>query len=90
MAIQSFNAINKPLQAAILTLLRAFIVYVPLALLGAALWGAQGIFIATLITNLAAGTFGYFYLTGKLKNNAELSIANAVQSMKEIKSDRPG
>lgn len=65
---QSFNAINKPLKAALVTLIRAFIIYIPLAFIGSCFWQEKGIFTSTLITNIAAGTIGLFYLIKNLKN----------------------
>ncbi|MBN2443713.1 MAG: MATE family efflux transporter [Spirochaetales bacterium] len=70
---QSFNAMKKPLQAAIITLLRAFIIYIPLAFIGVYFWQEKGIFTATMITNLAAGAIGFFYLRNNLKRKKELS-----------------
>ena len=63
-ASQSFSAVNRPLHSGGITLLKAFILNIPLALLGAFFWQETGIFFAILVTNLLAGTFGFIFLSG--------------------------
>jgi len=72
-ATQSFNAMNKPLQAALVTLIRAFIIYIPLAFIGSYFWQENGIFTATMITNILAGTIAFFYLLKNLNNKQKLT-----------------
>ena len=42
----SLNALHKPLKSLVLSVLRMFVLYVPLALLGSALWGLTGVWWA--------------------------------------------
>ncbi len=65
---QAFNAMGKPLYAASVTLTKAFVLNVPLALAGAYLMGTQGVFAATFIANTAAGMLG-FILVSKVVSN---------------------
>jgi Na+-driven multidrug efflux pump len=58
----TLNALNRPLQSALLTVLRLFVLYVPLALLGSALFGLQGIFGAAAVANGLAGIAAYVWL----------------------------
>ncbi len=58
----AFNALNKPLQAAGLSLLRVFVLYVPLALLGSHLLSLTGIFGAAMIANIASGLAAFLWL----------------------------
>jgi putative MATE family efflux protein len=51
----SFNALHAPRNALVTSLLRFFVFYVPLALLGASLGGISGLFIGAAIGNLLAG-----------------------------------
>lgn len=83
---QSFNAIKKPLQAGLVTLIRALIIYIPLAILGAFFWQENGVFTATLITNLTVGTIGYFYLISNLNKKMKLHTNGykAVNSLSQI------
>jgi Na+-driven multidrug efflux pump len=58
----ALNALNRPLQAALLTVLRLFALYVPLALLGSTLFGLRGIFGAAAVANGLAGIAAFFWL----------------------------
>lgn len=55
LSASSFNALHAPRNALITSLLRFFVFYVPLALLGATLGGISGLFIGAAIGNLLAG-----------------------------------
>ncbi len=57
-ANSSFNAIGKPLPAMFVSLTRTVLVYAPLALLFAKLFGLVGIFAAACTANFIAGTVG--------------------------------
>jgi Na+-driven multidrug efflux pump len=51
----SFNGLGQPLPAMTISITRMVIVYIPLALLGRALFGIPGIFAAYAVTNLLTG-----------------------------------
>lgn len=55
LSASSFNALHAPRNALICSLLRFFVFYVPLALLGVKLGGIKGLFIGAAIGNLLAG-----------------------------------
>jgi putative MATE family efflux protein len=57
LAAAIFNAVSKPLLAAVLNLVRLFVLVVPLAYLGSSLSGVLGIFWAMSAANLLAGAF---------------------------------
>lgn len=61
MASASFNALGKPLPSTALSFSRMFILYIPLALLLDELYGYQGIFIATAISNGIMGLLGFLW-----------------------------
>jgi putative MATE family efflux protein len=70
LSASSFNALHAPRNALITSLLRFFVFYVPLALLGAALGGISGLFIGAAIGNLLAGlliTWWIFRYTATLE-----------------------
>jgi putative MATE family efflux protein len=58
----TLNALNRPFQSALLTLLRLFVLYVPLAFVGSALFGLRGIFVAAALANVLAGIAAYLWL----------------------------
>lgn len=58
----SFNAINKPYPAILITFLRMFVIYIPLALIGSRLFGMKGIFVSAALCNVISGTIAYFWI----------------------------
>ena len=70
----AFNALNKPLNAAFLALVRMFALYLPLALFGSYLMGLKGLFAGASIANLVTGGLAFWWLyslnnrSGKLKS----------------------
>ncbi len=54
-----FNSLGKPLAATTMSIIRMFVIYVPLAFLGRHLFGLEGIFIAACISNLAMGALAF-------------------------------
>ncbi len=57
-ANSSFNAIGKPMPAMFVSMVRTILVYAPLALLFAKLFGLIGIFAAACVANFLAGGIG--------------------------------
>jgi putative MATE family efflux protein len=66
MASASFNALGKPLPSTALAFLRMFIVYLPLAAYLNHEMGYQGIFIATLVSNVLLGAVGWLWFRVRL------------------------
>lgn len=66
MASASFNALGKPLPSTALSFLRMFIVYLPLAALLNGQFGYQGIFMATLISNVLLGIAAWMWFKVRL------------------------
>ena len=54
LSASSFNALHAPRHALVTSLLRFFVFYVPLALLGNQLDGMRGLFIGAALGNLLA------------------------------------
>jgi putative MATE family efflux protein len=63
MSSAAFNSLGKPLPSTMMSFVRMFVLYVPLALLGNHLWGYVGIFIATAASNCIMGGVGYMWLS---------------------------
>jgi Na+-driven multidrug efflux pump len=63
----SFNGINKPHPSALFSVIRMLVLYVPLAWLGARLYGINGVFWAGFIANVVVGVlaFGFLFKTVK-------------------------
>ena len=61
-AVASFNALGKPLPATILTFIKLFLAYIPLAWLMSKLWGMAGIFWANAIAHLLFAVVGFIWL----------------------------
>lgn len=57
------NGIGQPLPAISLTIFRLFIIYLPLAFLGSALFGLSGIFLANFFANIVIGILSIFWLS---------------------------
>ena len=54
-----FNARGKPMPALTISMVRTFVFYLPLVVVGNVLWGYVGIFVATAITNVVMGVAGW-------------------------------
>jgi putative MATE family efflux protein len=70
LANAALNALNRPLQSALLTVLRLFVLYIPLAVVASALFGLQGIFGAAAIANGLAGGAAFFWLRSILMGDS--------------------
>ena len=65
----SFNALHKPMVALMLSLIRLFIFYVPIAYLGCYLYGLQGFFIGAVIGNLLMAFVSYYLFSKQFKTD---------------------
>ncbi|MDJ0796691.1 MAG: MATE family efflux transporter [Calothrix sp. MO_167.B12] len=57
----AFNALGKPIPSVVMTVVRTFVLYIPLAYLGGRLFEVQGVFIAASIANLVVGIGAYVW-----------------------------
>lgn len=55
----SFNALHKPMIALMLSIIRLFVCYVPLAYIGSQFYGLQGLFIGALLGNVIMAMISY-------------------------------
>ena len=55
----SFNALHKPMVALVLSVIRLFICYVPLAYLGSIWFGLEGFFVGALLGNVVMAAISY-------------------------------
>lgn len=56
-----FNALGKPIPAIVMTILRMFVIYIPLAYIGSQVWGPVGIFTAATLANLLVGLGAFLW-----------------------------
>ncbi|MBN1754743.1 MATE family efflux transporter [bacterium] len=69
-SVSTLNVLHKPLQAAGLSILQMFALYIPLAYLGAHYMGLTGIFGGITIAYLISGTIAYIILTNYINKMA--------------------
>ncbi|WP_440877325.1 MATE family efflux transporter [Thalassotalea sp. PLHSN55] len=55
----SFNALHKPMVALVLSVIRLFVCYVPLAYIGSYIFGLEGFFIGALLGNFVMAFISY-------------------------------
>jgi len=58
----SFNGVNKPIPSALFSIIRMLLLYVPLAWIGAKIFGINGVFWAGFIANVIIGVISYLFL----------------------------
>ncbi|NOQ25678.1 MAG: MATE family efflux transporter [Bacteroidales bacterium] len=63
----SYNGINKPYPSAVFSLIRMFILYVPLAWIGSKIFDLNGVFGAGFIANIVIGVLSFWYLHKTIK-----------------------
>ena len=74
----SFNAMHKPMSALILSILRLFAFYVPIASLGSYLYGLEGLFWGCVIANVLTSVLAYTWFNQNLKNEMALKAETPV------------
>jgi len=60
-AVAAFNALGRPMPATMVTFIKLFVAYLPLAWVLSRLTGLNGIFVANASVHLAFGVLGYFW-----------------------------
>lgn len=71
LASASFNAVNRPLAAASLSLIRMFALYIPLAYFGGQLFGLRGLFGGISLANIVAGIIALLWLAHARKREPQ-------------------
>jgi len=54
-----FNSLGKPISSTIMSIVRMFFIYIPLAFAGKSLFGLNGIFAAAAVSNVLMGLIAY-------------------------------
>ncbi|KGJ98451.1 MATE family efflux transporter [Thalassotalea sp. ND16A] len=71
----SFNALHKPMVALMLSIVRLFIFYVPLAFIGSYFYGLTGLFVGALLGNLCMAAVSYYLFTKQFSQPNQFSSA---------------
>ena len=70
----SLNAMNKPVHSATLTIIRLFILYIPLAYIGSWLLGLKGLFCGVGLANVMSGIIAYLWAQKFLATTRSKSV----------------
>ena len=62
MCVSAMNVLNKPLYAALLSVVQMFVLYVPLAYFGSRFFGYRGVYGALAVSYVLAGIFAHLVL----------------------------
>ncbi len=62
----SLNAMHKPMTALVLSVIRLFVLFVPISYLGSTLYGLKGLFWGTVVANLVMGAFSYYWFSREI------------------------
>jgi len=73
----SFNALHKPMMALMLSFIRLFVCYVPMASIGSYFFGLQGLFGGALLGNVVMATISY-HLFSKQFTHGEFMLKEKV------------
>lgn len=65
----TLNAINKPINSALLVVVRLFVLYVPLTYIGSRLWRLEGLFGGMALANIITGILAVFWVKSVLRRS---------------------
>jgi Na+-driven multidrug efflux pump len=85
----SFNALHQPVKSLILSITRMFVLYVPLAFAGSAMFGLVGVWWAALFSNVTAAIIGVFWFRSAFRK-MEIVAPEANESARAGASDGEG
>ena len=67
----SFNALHQPGSALLLSLIRLFVFYVPLAWLGGKLYGVTGLFIGCVVANIFTAAVAWYWFNRAIQRSQQ-------------------
>ena len=67
----SFNALHRPMNALVLSVIRLFVFYVPIAYVGSLIADLTGLFIGAAMGNLFTAVVAYLWFTHELKRHSQ-------------------
>lgn len=72
----AFNGLGKPMPGVAVSIMRIIVLYIPLALIGKALFGIVGIFVAYALANLLSGIIAFAWARGVVRGLFEPAPAS--------------
>jgi len=69
----AFNGLGNPMPGVVISVTRIIVIYIPLAVVGKALFGIAGIFGAYAVANVLSGVLGYFWAKTKAHRLCEVA-----------------
>ena len=76
----TFNGLGKPFPAVIVSLARMVVIFLPLAWLGAKLYGVSGVFVALALANALCGVGAYLWVRRVIRNEFMQPPGGAAQT----------
>jgi MATE family, multidrug efflux pump len=74
----SFNALHKPMVALVLSIIRLFVCYVPLAYAGSYFYGLEGLFVGALLGNFVMAFISYYSFTRQFEHeNTDIEVVSS-------------
>lgn len=73
----SFNAVHKPMSALILSVVRLFVFFVPIAYVGSHYFDIKGLFWGTVIANVCTASIALFWFLSCSKHKAQDALENS-------------
>ena len=74
----SLNALHKPMIALVLSIVRLFVCYLPLAYLGSLLYGLTGLFIGAVAGNILMAMISYRFFSKQFSKESALASEQIV------------
>ena len=78
-----FSSLGNPLPTVVMTVARTFVLYVPLAYLGAWLYGVTGAFAAAAVANIVVGGGAYLW-SRRLRHPPQHSVEDAPKQKNSV------
>lgn len=74
----SFNALHKPMVALVLSIIRLFVCYLPLAYAGSHYYGLEGLFFGALLGNFVMAFISYYSFTRQFEHeNTDVEVVSS-------------
>ena len=74
----SFNALHKPMVALVLSIIRLFVCYLPLAYAGSHYYGLEGLFVGALLGNFVMAFISYYSFTRQFEHeNTDVEVVSS-------------
>jgi Na+-driven multidrug efflux pump len=77
----SFNGMGHPLPGVVISSLRVLVLFLPLALLAKALFGLEGLFVASSLSNITLAVVGWLWLGRRIETIAHRQKSSSVSKM---------